>query len=226
MQPLLSTFLAHLLALSHIDFSHVDCFQMQTVFICLYKLFIYGLFSVVDCFTCGLLINCLHTLTTNWLFTKLDSMTVYTSRQHVDYLHNWTACWLFTQVESMLTVYTSGHMFVYTSGQYMDYLHNWKAYWVCKSRQHVYCFLKFDHVDCVQITMWDLNTGQLLRTVTDWRCGLCSDHHVGPEHRPAAEDCHWLTLWTVFRSPCGTWTQANCWGPSLMPTRLAPPFFM
>ena len=208
-----------------VDFSHMGCFQLLTVFTCglhinsLQTLTTNWLFtqvaSMLTVYSSGQHIDSLHKWTACWLFTQVDSMlTLYTSGQHVDYLHKWTAYWLFTQVDSILSVYTSGQhvdslhwlftqvdsmLTVYASGQHSDYLHKWTAYRVWKSRQHVYCFLKFDLVDCVQITM---NTGQLLRTVTDWHCGLCSDHHVGPEHRQTAEDHRWCPPTWHRRSSC------------------------
>ena len=204
-------------------FSHVDCilivYKHWQQIGYLHKWPACWLFTEVDSiltvYRSGQCVDSLHKWTACWLFTQVDSMlTVYTSGQHVDCLHKWTACWLFTQVDSILTVYTSGQhivclhkwtacwqftLTVYTSWQHVDSLHKWTAYWVCKSRQHVYCFLKFDLVERVQITM---NTCQLLRTITDWHCGLCSDHHVGPEHGQTAEDHRWCPPAWHRRSSC------------------------
>ena len=171
-------------------------FHIWAVFSC-------WLFSHVDCilivYKHWQQIDYLHKWPACGLFTAVDSiLTLYTSGQHVDCLHKWTACWLFTQVDSMLTIYTSG--------QHIDCLHKWTAY--CLFTQ-VDSMLTV-YTDCLHkwTACWQFTQVDSIATI------CTSGQHIEFERVDSMFTVFWsLTLWTVFRSP---WTQANCWGLSLI----------
>ena len=159
-------------------FSYIDCFHLWTVFTCRQFSVVdvdfshMGCFQLLTVFTCGLHINSLQTLTTNWLFTQVASMlTVYSSGQHIDSLHKWTACWQFTQVDSIATICTSGQHIEFERVDSMFTvfwsLTLWTVFRSPWTQANCWGLSLIDIVDCVQITMWDLNTGKLLRTIAD-----------------------------------------------------------